>query len=420
MVILMLAMILLSACGNESRWQDQYDLGMKYLTEGNYEEAIVAFSEAIEIDPNNALAYIGRGNAYTGSGDDNLALALMDFQKAIQLDEQNADAYLGIADVYILQGNHDAVMEILKEALEKTGNSDSVSNRISEFETEGNSQEEIAANPESIEENTENTVGQDEKEIVFDEMLVADDDLCMIKINDFKLDSAGEYILDVEFENKSSEKQYNLTIRAAVNGVQCSEGLQMDEIQLPAGEKKEQKFNLSQYAPAGEDVIGNYTDFELTFRVYEDESWDTITEETIHIYPYGEDEAVKYVREAQPSDQVIVDNEYITATVTGYEKEDMDDTFYVDLFIVNKTDFNIHLYVEDASLNGNEISGFMGLDSGGERLYVGNSRYSTVMVYGTDLEGMSQDDIEEVSFELSAYMNDLVTEIFNEEIILNP
>lgn len=56
MVILMLAVILLSACGNESRWQDQYDLGMQYLTEGNYEEAIVAFSEAIEIDPNNALA----------------------------------------------------------------------------------------------------------------------------------------------------------------------------------------------------------------------------------------------------------------------------------------------------------------------------------------------------------------------------
>lgn len=367
-----------------------------------------------------SLAYIGRGNAYTGSGDDNLGLALADFQKAVQLDEQNTDAYLGIADVYIQQGNHDAAMEILKEALEKTGNSDSVSGRISELEAEGNSKEEIAVNPESTEENTENAVGQDEKEIVFDEMLVADDDVCMIKINDFKLDSSGEYILDVEFENKSSEKQYNLTIRAAVNGVQCNEGLQMDEIQLPAGEKKEQEFNLSQYAPAGEDVIGNYADFELTFRVYEDESWDTVTEETIHIYPYGEDEAVKYVREVQPSDQVIVDNEYITATVTGYEKEDMDDTCYVDLFIVNKSDLNLHLYVGDASLNGNEISGFMGLDSGGERLYAGNSRYSTVMVYGTDLEGMSQDDIEEVRFKLIAYMNDLVTEIFNEEIILNP
>lgn len=197
----LLAVILLSACGNESRWQDQYDLGMQYLTEGNYEEAIVAFSEAIEIDPNNALAYIGRGNAYTGSGDDNLGLALADFQKAVQLDEQNTDAYLGIADVYILQGNHDAAMEILKEALEKTGNSDSVSGRISELEAEGNSKEEIAVNPESTEEKTENAVGQDEKEIVFDEMLVADDDVCMIKINDFKFDSSGEYILDVEFEN---------------------------------------------------------------------------------------------------------------------------------------------------------------------------------------------------------------------------
>ena len=31
-------------------WQTKYDLGVRYLSEGNYEEAILAFEAAIEID----------------------------------------------------------------------------------------------------------------------------------------------------------------------------------------------------------------------------------------------------------------------------------------------------------------------------------------------------------------------------------
>ena len=38
----------LAACGdNSAKWQEQYDLGQKYLTDGNYEEAILAFTAAI-------------------------------------------------------------------------------------------------------------------------------------------------------------------------------------------------------------------------------------------------------------------------------------------------------------------------------------------------------------------------------------
>ncbi len=50
----------LAACGKSAaeRWQEQYDLGMKYLEEQNYEEAIVAFTGAIEIDPNQPDTYI--------------------------------------------------------------------------------------------------------------------------------------------------------------------------------------------------------------------------------------------------------------------------------------------------------------------------------------------------------------------------
>ena len=41
-------------------------LGAKYLTEYNYEEAVIAFTAAIEIAPRFTDAYIGRANAYIG------------------------------------------------------------------------------------------------------------------------------------------------------------------------------------------------------------------------------------------------------------------------------------------------------------------------------------------------------------------
>ena len=116
-------------------WQEQYDLGLRYLEEGNYEEAILAFTAAIEIDPKRAPAYVGRGDAYVKSGEteENLTAAKMDYEKAIELDETNPEAYLGLADVYILQGDYDKALEILRQGLEKTGDK-SVKEKLSEVE----------------------------------------------------------------------------------------------------------------------------------------------------------------------------------------------------------------------------------------------------------------------------------------------
>jgi Tfp pilus assembly protein PilF len=49
-------------------WREQYDLGVRFLSEGNYQEAIIAFSDAIEIDPSQPLPYVGRGDATLMSG----------------------------------------------------------------------------------------------------------------------------------------------------------------------------------------------------------------------------------------------------------------------------------------------------------------------------------------------------------------
>ena len=45
--------------GNGNKLQKQLDLGTKYLDDMDYEQALVAFEAALDIDPMNVDAYLG-------------------------------------------------------------------------------------------------------------------------------------------------------------------------------------------------------------------------------------------------------------------------------------------------------------------------------------------------------------------------
>ena len=75
-------------------WQEQYDLGVRFVSEGNYQEAILAFTAAIEIDPKQPDAYYSRGDAYAAlaaDADDEAAArryyenAMADYRRAGEL-----------------------------------------------------------------------------------------------------------------------------------------------------------------------------------------------------------------------------------------------------------------------------------------------------------------------------------------------
>lgn len=120
-------------------WQERYNLGIRYLSEGNYEEAIISFTAAIEIDSKRAPAYVGRGDAYVLSGEteEKLSAAQADYEKAIELDETNTDAYLGLANVYIRQGNRDMALKILQNALEKADDNQTILDAIEKLDIKG-------------------------------------------------------------------------------------------------------------------------------------------------------------------------------------------------------------------------------------------------------------------------------------------
>ena len=117
----MLCLILvlsLCGCSRQDSYEEKYNLGMKYLGEEAYEEAVAAFSTAIKIDKKQAPAYVGRADAYTALAAEDYSYyeaAEADYRQAIALDDTDDDVYRKLANVYITEGKTDEAREILAD-----------------------------------------------------------------------------------------------------------------------------------------------------------------------------------------------------------------------------------------------------------------------------------------------------------------
>lgn len=96
----------------------QLKLGEKYLAEGKYEEAILAFEKAIKIDEKNIDARIGLAKAYVAT--DKLEKAEEVLQDAIGINPVKPEPYIELANVYILEGKTDEAIKILEQGYENT------------------------------------------------------------------------------------------------------------------------------------------------------------------------------------------------------------------------------------------------------------------------------------------------------------
>lgn len=99
--------------------QIQLDLGNKYVSELDYENAIIAYEEALEIDPYCLEAYLGLADAYMALGQQDKAIEIM--EKAKEMLPQELEVYTQLAEFYLANGNTESYIKILKEGYENTG-----------------------------------------------------------------------------------------------------------------------------------------------------------------------------------------------------------------------------------------------------------------------------------------------------------
>lgn len=103
LLLMLVVFAVLTACGSKAATAaDKIELGQKYLTELNYTEAVVSFTEAIKLDPDNIQAYMGRAEAYMALGEYDKALADYRFVsgKTEDMPYTRALSYIGQAEVH--------------------------------------------------------------------------------------------------------------------------------------------------------------------------------------------------------------------------------------------------------------------------------------------------------------------------------
>lgn len=96
-----------------ARADRQLNLGNKYLQEGKYQEAILAFEKAIQIEPKNISARLGLGQVFLATKDFDKAETIL--KEVIDIDHKNIQARDGLFKVYLTEGDLKSANDILKE-----------------------------------------------------------------------------------------------------------------------------------------------------------------------------------------------------------------------------------------------------------------------------------------------------------------
>ncbi|MDR2151642.1 MAG: tetratricopeptide repeat protein [Helicobacteraceae bacterium] len=96
--------------------KEAFDRGLTATAQGNMQEAIKQFTQAIKIDPKYAKAYYNRGVVYEKIGD--YKQAISDYNQAIKVDPNFAWAYNNRASAYISLNDYKNATKDARKACE--------------------------------------------------------------------------------------------------------------------------------------------------------------------------------------------------------------------------------------------------------------------------------------------------------------
>jgi len=97
-------------------------LGIAYTRKGDYRKALEALDKAASIDSNFAATYDNRGNAYLSSylntkNEQELQKAIENYKKAVEINPENAVAYNGLGAAYKQAGDMDKAIKAWEQSL---------------------------------------------------------------------------------------------------------------------------------------------------------------------------------------------------------------------------------------------------------------------------------------------------------------
>ncbi|MBO5560658.1 MAG: hypothetical protein J6A07_03275 [Firmicutes bacterium] len=254
--------------------------------------------------------------------------------------------------------------------------------------------------------------------------IIANDQNCYIQVFGVEPEAAESAkkgcIVRFYLENRSAnDLTYSMQLDG-LNAIACTDGI------APVVEAKHSKivemFIDKKYLELCGTNTEKFSDLEFVFKIYdhndpfyaelnktsetknneivqipaelmEDKPAD-VFEGSVHIYPYGRENAVKYIdiRGVQKNDEVLLDNENVTVTAVDYAVEKSGAV--LGLLVTNKTDKDIELVYDKVYINETEIDGELAVI----KAHAGKTSYEIFSVPAEQLKANDIDKIRKIEF----------------------
>jgi len=114
-----------------------FNKGYDYDVQEDYDNAIFAYTKAIELNPHDGDAYTNRGAVYDTKGEYDLAIT--DYTKAIELNPEDMDTYNNRGNVYLNKDQYDLAISDYDKMIELNPQAvDAYINKVFACEKSGN------------------------------------------------------------------------------------------------------------------------------------------------------------------------------------------------------------------------------------------------------------------------------------------
>lgn len=260
---------------------------------------------------------------------------------------------------------------------------------------------------ERLESEKDDTVAMDAEVTV-----IVDDENCFFAIKSMKEDELLGYIWEVYLENRTDKKMMFSMNDVSVNGFVCDPFWGTEII-------AETKANaIISWMEEGfiENGITDVQEVEFVLNVSEGDDWmaEPVLNETYVVYPQGEETVETYQRTAIEGEQVILDNEYCTMIVTGFDQDDFSG-YGMKVYLENKTDKKVMFSLDDMTVNGYMCDPYWGIT-----LPAGKRSNTTVSWVSYTFEENGITEVENIKGSVSVYEEETYDEYVNETFEIVP
>jgi len=246
------------------------------------------------------------------------------------------------------------------------------------------------------------------------DIIVLDNEYATVTITDLQFDSEQNYNMTIFTVNKTDKKIMFSLDDVSVNGVMCdpmwASEIAPGKMSLDTG-----VFKQEELAKIG---IEDVTQIEFRLQAEDTAIWDgnCMIDEACTLYPAGKENATVQLRQPQSTDIVLVDNEFATVIVTGYDPNGKWG-YNMNVYLVNKTDKELAFGVSNEAINGKEIKTYWTA-----QLPAGKVCYSEVVWETFELQDKGISKVEKIDITFCAHHTDnwFADYLFEEADTLNP